>query len=77
MVLIVILAGYVWLLESGWSPELAGSGGGCGGIRVVLTIAFEAVLGRYISGQCWEDLLQAYNVMTGSLWRSCPEWCTG
>jgi hypothetical protein len=37
-------------------------------IWLVLTVLFEFAMGRYVSRQSWEQLLQAYNLFAGSLW---------
>jgi len=41
---------------------------GIGGVWLVLTVAFEFLFGRYISGATWESLLTDYDLRRGRLW---------
>lgn len=41
---------------------------GIGALWVGLTVAFELVFGRYVSGLSWEALLADYDVTRGRLW---------
>jgi hypothetical protein len=33
-----------------------------------MTVLFEFLFGRFVAGKSWEELLQAYNILTGNLW---------
>jgi len=65
---ILIFAAYVWLLSSRWPLHTSGQAIVVGLIWLVLTVLFEFGMGRYISHQSWEQLLQAYNIFAGNLW---------
>lgn len=35
---------------------------------LAMTVLFEFLFGRFVAGKSWEELLQAYNILTGNLW---------
>ncbi len=39
-----------------------------GFVWLIMTIAFELSLGRFILKKTWDELLDAYNLMKGNLW---------
>jgi hypothetical protein len=39
-----------------------------GGVWLVMTILFEFLFGRFVMGDSWEKLLDAYKVNKGNLW---------
>lgn len=41
---------------------------GVGALWLVLTIAFELLLGHFVSGATWETQLADYNLLRGRLW---------
>lgn len=56
-------------------PFVAGAGDlgtralfGVGALWLTLTVAFEFLFGRYVSGASWESLLADYDLRRGRLW---------
>ena len=41
---------------------------GIGALWLALTVAFELLFGRYVSGASWESLLADYDLRRGRLW---------
>ena len=39
-----------------------------GAVWVALTVLFEFGFGRYVEGNSWDELFDAYNVAEGNLW---------
>lgn len=70
--LILILGAYVWFLGSRWPLRSLGQAGFVGAAWLVLTVLFEFGMGRYVSHESWEQLLQAYNVFAGNFWVLVP-----
>jgi hypothetical protein len=57
-----------WLLVR-WSPQSTASGLWWVGVALLLvTVAFEVVLGRFVSGLSWSALLADYDISRGRLW---------
>ena len=51
-----------------WMPLSSGSRAGVVGVFwVVLTIAFEIILGRFVANLSWERILEDYNMSEGGL----------
>ena len=43
-----------------------------GALWLVLTLAFEFALGRFVSGLSWPEMLAEYNLASGRLWALVP-----
>lgn len=74
VILIVLLAGYFRFLTAIWPIRSASQAWVIGGIWFVMTEAFEFAMGRFISGDSWSTLFQAYNVFAGQVWVFIPLW---
>lgn len=74
VVLVVLLAGYFWFLTRVWPIESATQAWIIGGIWFLMTEAFEFGVGRFIAGDSWSKLLNAYNVFAGQVWIFIPLW---
>ena len=70
--LIIVFSVYVWLLNRKWPLESARQAALVGLIWLILTVAFEFAMGLFISGQSWEQMFQAYNILSGNLWLLVP-----
>ncbi len=73
VVLIVLLAGYVWFLTRIWPIKSKTQAWIVGGIWFLMTEAFEFGMGR-LAGDSWSKLLQAYNIFAGQVWIFIPIW---
>ena len=67
VVLIILLAGYLWILSRIWPIKSAAQAWIIGGMWFLMTEAFEFGMG-VIAGDSWTRLLQAYNVPAGQVW---------
>jgi hypothetical protein len=47
---------------------------GIGALWLVLTLAFEFMLGRFVSGLSWREMLAEYDLASGRLWALVPLW---
>ena len=45
-----------------------------GACWLVMTLLFESIMGRFISGADWSEILQSYNIFAGNLWILIPLW---
>lgn len=63
-IILAVTAPFVRRLGNPSSAELLG----VGTFWLVLTIAFEFLLGHYVSGATWETQLADYNLLRGRLW---------
>lgn len=64
-----ILVGlYAWALSGFLKLSSEGEAIGVGLTWMVLTVAFEFALGRYVVGDSWRTLLYDYNVLDGRVW---------
>ena len=70
--LIIVFSVYVWLLNRKWPLKTLGQAALVGLIWLILTVAFEFAMGLFISGQSWEQMFQAYNILSGNLWLLVP-----
>jgi hypothetical protein len=74
VILIVLLAGYFWLLVKIWPIKSASQAWLIGGMWFVMTEAFEFGVGRFISGDSWDALFHAYDLFAGQVWVFIPLW---
>jgi hypothetical protein len=63
-IIFAITAPFVRRLGNPSSAELIA----VGLLWLVLTVAFESLLGHYVSGATWETQLADYNILRGRLW---------
>jgi len=70
--LILIFTVYVWFLSRTWPLCSLAQSAAIGAIWLALTVAFEFAMGRFISGLSWEEMLRAYNLLSGNLWILVP-----
>lgn len=72
-----ILVGlYVWGLSRYLQLQSPGQAIGVGLVWLVMMILFETVLGRYVLGNPWSQVLRDYNVLEGRLWPLALLWVT-
>ncbi len=73
VVLIVLLAGYIWFLSRIWPIKSAVQAWIIGGMWFLMTEAFEFGMGLF-AGDSWTTLLHAYNISAGQVWIFIPLW---
>ena len=74
VILIVLFAGYFRFLTTVWPIKSASQAWVIGGIWFLMTEAFEFGMGRFITGDSWSTLFDAYNVFAGQFWIFIPLW---
>jgi len=62
-----LILGVAWLSIRWIAPRDAKSAFRVGALWLVLMLAFEVVLGRFVAGQSWERLAEDYDVSRGGL----------
>ncbi len=70
--LIMLIAGYSWLLQRWWPLSSSRTAWQVGAGWVAMTIAFEFGFGHYVTGNSWSALLADYNLLEGRLWLLIP-----
>lgn len=70
--LLVLLGGYMWLLQRRWPLESEREALSVGGIWAALAIAFEFGFGHWVEGDSWTTLLANYDVTAGKVWILVP-----
>jgi hypothetical protein len=71
--LLVLLTGYMWLLNRIWPITTAKQSWSIGVMWFVLTEVFEFGIG-ILGGASLSTLLHAYNVLAGQVWIFIPLW---
>ncbi|HWR72126.1 MAG TPA: hypothetical protein VN604_03065 [Nitrospirota bacterium] len=74
VILILLFAGYFRFLITIWPLTFASQAWLIGGIWFLMTEIFEFGVGRYIEGESWSRLFQAYNIFAGQFWVLIPVW---
>lgn len=69
-----MFAAYFWLLASIWPIESSRQAWAIGWMWLLMTLAFEVGLGRFIAGNTWGQVLHDYNVFAGRVWILIPLW---
>lgn len=72
--LIVLIGAAAWLLQSRWPLGTAREAAAVGVSWMLLTIAFECILGRAVAGKPWDAVLADYNLAAGRVWILVPLW---
>lgn len=65
---VILFTLYFWLLQRRWPLRSTRSALEVGAVWVALTVLFEFGFGRYVEGNSWDELFDAYNVAEGNLW---------
>lgn len=74
LTLFIMFTAYFWFLDSIWPIETGVQAWTIGAIWVVMTLAFEFGVGRYVSGNSWSKVLYDYNLLAGRVWVFIPIW---
>lgn len=70
--LIALLAGYIAAVMRIWPAASSRHAAAIGALWLVLTLAFEFMLGRFVSGLSWREMLAEYDLAGGRLWALVP-----
>ncbi len=70
--LILVFTVYVWVLGRIWPLASLRQAALVGAVWLLLTVAFEFALGRFLSGLSWEEMFRAYDLLSGNLWMFVP-----
>ena len=73
---IVLFGLYIWALTLLWKIRSSGEAIAIGLMWLLLTIAFEFLVGHYIIKHPWSRLLHDYNIFEGRLWVLVLLWVT-
>ena len=74
VLLVVFFAIYMAAIFRLWPLASAKQAVQVGALWLVLTLAFEVALGRFVSHLSWSQMLAEYNVFAGRLWILVPIW---
>ena len=72
----VLVGLYVRTLSRHLKLQSSGQAVGVGLMWLVMTILFETVLGRYVLGNLWSQVLRDYNISEGRVWPLALLWVT-
>jgi len=70
--LILVFTVYTWVLGRIWPLASLRQTALVGILWLILTVAFEFALGRFLSGLSWEEMFRAYDLLSGNLWILVP-----
>ncbi|HET7319868.1 MAG TPA: hypothetical protein VFK23_12080 [Nitrospirota bacterium] len=73
VVLLALLAGYIWFLTRIWPIKSARQAWIIGVMWFLMTEVFEFGMGL-AQGDSWSELVYAYNVFAGQVWILIPLW---
>jgi|SRR5689334_263233 len=74
LILIALFAVYVGYVLRRWPIASSGQAIAVGALWLVLTLAFEFALGRFVSGLSSREILEEYDLAAGRLWALVPIW---
>ncbi len=74
VILLILFAFYFRLLASLWPIRSSGEAWKIGFMWLVMTLAFEIVMVRFIAGNPWSTVLYDYNIFVGRVWVLIPLW---
>lgn len=67
---------YAWLLSGCLKLHSPAQAIGVGPVWLVMTVIFETVLGHYVLGNPWSQVLRDYNILEGRVWGLFLPWHT-
>ncbi len=65
---ILFMGAYIWAVIAKWQPTSSRQAILIGLLWLVMTVAFEFWMGRYIGKHPWSELLKDYNIAEGRIW---------
>lgn len=73
-ILLILITIYLYRLISVWPVKSASQAWAIGVLWLVMTLAFETIIGRFISGSPWSRIFNDYNLLAGRVWAFIPLW---
>jgi hypothetical protein len=70
----VLLGVYMWMVVRVWPPASSEQAWVLGALWLILTLALEFLLGRYVARKSWQQLFHDYNLLAGRVWVLVPVW---
>jgi 2-hydroxy-6-oxonona-2,4-dienedioate hydrolase len=74
LLLLALFTAYMAVVFRAWPIDSARQAAALGLAWLALTLAFEFLLGRFVSGLAWREMLAQYNLAAGRLWALVPLW---
>ena len=74
LLLVAFFAVYIAIVTRTWPIVSGVQALAVGALWLVLTLAFEFALGRFVSGLSWREMLAEYDLAAGRLWVLVPIW---
>jgi hypothetical protein len=74
VMMIVLSAGFIWVLHRRWPLPSTGAALRVGGVWVLLTLLFEFSFGVFVERAPLSTLLADYNIAAGRIWVLVPIW---
>jgi hypothetical protein len=74
LILLSLFTLYFWILTKFWPIESTNQAWIIGSMWLLMTVAFEFGVGRFISGAPWSTLFHDYNLLAGRVWVFIPLW---
>jgi hypothetical protein len=74
LILFLVFTAYFWVLTSIWPIGSSQQAWAIGWMWLLMTLAFEIGLGRFIAGNTWSRVFSDYNVLAGRVWVLIPLW---
>lgn len=76
LLVILLFAGFIWLLTGIFRITSAQQALIIGGMWLVMTVLFEFLFGHYVIGHSWRRLFHDYNLLEGRVWLLVLIWTT-
>jgi len=74
VILLALLTLYLWFVATRWPIRSARQAWTIGLMWLVMTLAFELLIGRFVAGNPWDRALHDYNILAGRIWILIPLW---
>ncbi len=72
--LLLLIAVYLYFLIRRWSIRSIGKAWMIGVMWLLMTLAFETIMGRCINGHPWPVVFADYDITSGRMWVLIPLW---
>lgn len=72
----VVIGLFIWFVVRKWPPSSSRHAVRIGLMWLVLTVAFELAMGRFLMHRAWLELVPDYSLMEGRVWVVFLAWLT-